>query len=574
MYRTISFIVLLFSLNMFSQKSMLMDDSGVISQSDKNTIENILINHEKKTSVEIGIIVTKTLDNMGMDYFKYQKFNELGIGKQGANNGLLFVFAIDDRESGVEIGDGLIALVTSPKSKEYLDMIIPYFRQEQYGQGIIHMLNKVTSDITPATLQEIKLWEKEQQLIKEKKRQEFKESFFIAMSWTIYVFLTIGFVYMVVYYSIKRYKTIKEIKEAKDIIKNLKLEINEEYKDDIREKFPSNIHEEASKAKVNRLMDLYNESSNYDNTLSNINTLQGTIAKLKEILFLIKSTKKDIEGSIKYVTGSINGVAKYENKLVFNDLIPKLNETKNSNGVLNKGLRLENSVFDKLESSINDFLDKYNQTDFSYKTYDELIVVLNKIDLLDYEYNCLIEDISNVSKKINFYINEYAHYSDVSLYKGLIDTLSVYAHRRGEKNGFSGIIQSLERCSKTKLNFHSSEYAITLKSLKSIENTANNMISAYMEDIEREEDIKRKKRAEEERIKKEERERKEKEEREKREKKRRKEEEERRRRNSSSSGFGSSSSSSSGFGSSSSSSSGFGGFGGGSSSGFGSKSGW
>jgi uncharacterized protein len=60
-----------------------------------------------------------------------------GIGDKDKANGLLIVVAVQDRALRLEVGYGLEAIVPDGFAGEVRDIIRPYFRQEQYGAGLL-----------------------------------------------------------------------------------------------------------------------------------------------------------------------------------------------------------------------------------------------------------------------------------------------------------------------------------------------------------------------------------------------------------------------------------------------------
>ncbi len=73
-----------------------------------------------------------------------------GIGDKGKDNGLLIVVAVQDRAIRLEVGYGLEALVPDGFAGEVRDVIKPYFRQGQYGPGLLagttRLINRIAEE--------------------------------------------------------------------------------------------------------------------------------------------------------------------------------------------------------------------------------------------------------------------------------------------------------------------------------------------------------------------------------------------------------------------------------------------
>lgn len=80
------------------------DETNSLSQETINYI-NELNNNELK-DYQYAVYITSSIYG-DMDTFKLNLFNDLGIGSPELNSGVLFVLATEDREYGIEIGDGL-----------------------------------------------------------------------------------------------------------------------------------------------------------------------------------------------------------------------------------------------------------------------------------------------------------------------------------------------------------------------------------------------------------------------------------------------------------------------------------
>lgn len=81
------------------------DESQSISEETISLI-NSLNENELKVN-QYGVVIVKSMNGQSMDRFKLELFNTLGVGHLDVNAGILLVIATEDREYGIEIGDGL-----------------------------------------------------------------------------------------------------------------------------------------------------------------------------------------------------------------------------------------------------------------------------------------------------------------------------------------------------------------------------------------------------------------------------------------------------------------------------------
>lgn len=114
------------------------DFAGVINSNDKTTINDIAIELEQKTLAEIAVVTVKNLGGTTVEDYAVQLFEKWGIGKKGKNNGVLLLVSIEDRRAKVEVGYGLEGILPDGLCGEILDKyVIPYFKQGDYGKGLV-----------------------------------------------------------------------------------------------------------------------------------------------------------------------------------------------------------------------------------------------------------------------------------------------------------------------------------------------------------------------------------------------------------------------------------------------------
>ena len=71
-----------------------------------------------------------------------------GIGEKGKDNGLLVLLALDDRQVWMEVGYDLEGTITDGFAGETSrDVMTPYFRQGEYGQGLLAGTSRVIARI-------------------------------------------------------------------------------------------------------------------------------------------------------------------------------------------------------------------------------------------------------------------------------------------------------------------------------------------------------------------------------------------------------------------------------------------
>jgi uncharacterized protein len=129
------------------------DYAEVISAVDEEGLRALLTDFYDQHGVEMTVLTVDSYHGYDtgeatIDEFATNLFNEWGIGDATRNDGVLFLVAVEDRELRVELGDGY-----GPEYDERIqavidEVIVPYFRNENYSLGIYEGSRAIMADLT------------------------------------------------------------------------------------------------------------------------------------------------------------------------------------------------------------------------------------------------------------------------------------------------------------------------------------------------------------------------------------------------------------------------------------------
>ncbi|MDD5291019.1 MAG: YgcG family protein [Patescibacteria group bacterium] len=120
------------------------DYAGMMSESQRQSLEAKLVNFESQTSNEIAVVIIPSLDGDTIENFAVRLFEDWKIGKAKNDNGILVLVAKEDRKMRIEVGYGLEGALTDAQSFWIInDIMKPAFRQEKYYQGIDQAVDKI-----------------------------------------------------------------------------------------------------------------------------------------------------------------------------------------------------------------------------------------------------------------------------------------------------------------------------------------------------------------------------------------------------------------------------------------------
>jgi uncharacterized protein len=116
----------------------IVDEAGLLSGAQRAQIEADLKVLEGKSSDQLVIYTTKSLQGYPIEDFGYQLGRAWKIGQAGGNNGVVLIVAPNDRKVRIEVGRGLEGQMTDLMSKIIIDnAILPAFRRGDFAGGIV-----------------------------------------------------------------------------------------------------------------------------------------------------------------------------------------------------------------------------------------------------------------------------------------------------------------------------------------------------------------------------------------------------------------------------------------------------
>lgn len=125
------------------------DFAGVLSVSEKQSLEENLVAYQKLSGNEITIALLRSLEGDTVEEVAVRTFEEWKIGEKGKDNGILFLAAIDDRKMRIEVGYGLEPLLTDGEAGEILRRdVTPAFREEKYGEGVEAAVEAIEKELS------------------------------------------------------------------------------------------------------------------------------------------------------------------------------------------------------------------------------------------------------------------------------------------------------------------------------------------------------------------------------------------------------------------------------------------
>lgn len=120
-----------------SPARLVNDYVGVLSAFEINDLEQKLVAFDDSTSNQVVVVVVKTVQPYDMNEYATKLGREWGVGQDGKNNGLVVLWATEDRKVYIATGYGLEGAIPDAIAKRIVDqVIIPRFRESRFYDGL------------------------------------------------------------------------------------------------------------------------------------------------------------------------------------------------------------------------------------------------------------------------------------------------------------------------------------------------------------------------------------------------------------------------------------------------------
>ncbi|MUL35470.1 TPM domain-containing protein [Gloeocapsopsis dulcis] len=115
------------------------DMAGILSDETEAQINQMISELEAEKGTEMAVVtVPETSPAASPKTFATELFNYWGIGKQGQDNGVLFLISVGDRRVEIETGYGVEAILPDAKVGNIIDtQIIPHFKKGDFAGGTL-----------------------------------------------------------------------------------------------------------------------------------------------------------------------------------------------------------------------------------------------------------------------------------------------------------------------------------------------------------------------------------------------------------------------------------------------------
>jgi uncharacterized protein len=138
--------------NVPKQTDYVTDTAGVLSPAELADLNNRLGDYERKTTYQIFVLVTPSLDGEPIEDVGYQLIQTWHPGQKGKDNGVVLVIATGERRIRIETGKGVGGDLTDLQSNDIIRRrIAPLMREGRVHDAILGGIDGIAEALSGAT---------------------------------------------------------------------------------------------------------------------------------------------------------------------------------------------------------------------------------------------------------------------------------------------------------------------------------------------------------------------------------------------------------------------------------------
>jgi len=120
------------------------DYAGLLAPSDRERLEMLLADHERRTGAQMVIAIFRSLEGASLEDFSIRLAQQWRIGQKGLDNGVILLTFVDDRKVRLEVGYGLEPAISDAVAGWIIrEVLAPRFRAGQYAAGLTEAIDAV-----------------------------------------------------------------------------------------------------------------------------------------------------------------------------------------------------------------------------------------------------------------------------------------------------------------------------------------------------------------------------------------------------------------------------------------------
>lgn len=113
------------------------DQVGLLTTSQAADLDEKLRLLEEEKGSQVAVLIIESLNGEAIESYSIRVAEEWELGREGVDDGVLVLIALDDRQIRIEVGYGLEGAIPDALAFQIIDEYMKYhFRKEAYNDGI------------------------------------------------------------------------------------------------------------------------------------------------------------------------------------------------------------------------------------------------------------------------------------------------------------------------------------------------------------------------------------------------------------------------------------------------------
>ena len=137
-----------FALDVPKLTGPVVDLAGVLSRSDQKKIAASLLQFQRDYGPQLQVLVVAKLEDETIESYSIKVVDKWKLGSEDKDDGVLLLVATQDRKVRIEVGQGLEGDLPDALAGRIIRAgIIPFFKQDQTGAGILVGLSMIAETV-------------------------------------------------------------------------------------------------------------------------------------------------------------------------------------------------------------------------------------------------------------------------------------------------------------------------------------------------------------------------------------------------------------------------------------------
>ncbi|MGC1241080.1 MAG: TPM domain-containing protein [Chryseosolibacter sp.] len=121
-----------------------IDSAELLSSTQEENLFKLIEELEKSVGSQIAVVIINTLHGQDINQYSIQKSEDLSLGRDLYNDGVLITVAYQDRKTRIEVGYGLEKILKDEVTAQIIrEQMLPKFREQKVYEGIYESVSAI-----------------------------------------------------------------------------------------------------------------------------------------------------------------------------------------------------------------------------------------------------------------------------------------------------------------------------------------------------------------------------------------------------------------------------------------------